>query len=246
MSVDRHRDRLGHDLGSRVLDRDPGIHDLVVVRRFAVGTVAVAVLAFVGCRVGILGIHHDHDLVDSPDSRVLVLVRVQIWTDTLPYVERRCSKNTSLTVRPLSELEMRSQCEEISWIYRFDDLLYECSFNPLYLSEEAGCFVVSFLQCCRHGTGRAGRDLKKTWKDRSQKRKLSNGGILGITDDEGKVPVSSIAEIRKNTLRIGFDLFEHLAEGVGTRLSLNLGEFRVFEEGIPVVDAAGEYHFDNH
>jgi hypothetical protein len=74
MSVDRHRDDLlGHDLGIRVLVRDPGIHDRVVVRRFAVGTVAVAVLAFVGCRVGILDIHHDHDhdlVIDSPDSPI--------------------------------------------------------------------------------------------------------------------------------------------------------------------------------
>jgi hypothetical protein len=47
-------------------------------------------------------------------------------------------------------------------------------------------------------------------------------------------------------LECGFQLFEHFAEGVGTRLSLNLGEFRGFEEGISVVDATGEYHFDNH
>jgi hypothetical protein len=60
------------------------------------------------------------------------------------------------------------------------------------------------------------------------------------------VSVNSIAEMGKYTLRIGFELFEHFTEGVGTRLSLNLGEFRVFEEGISVVDATGEYHFDNH
>jgi hypothetical protein len=134
---------------------------------------------------------------------------------SLPYVERNLDYLTNGS--PVERVgDAVAEREEISWIYRFDNLLDECSFNPLDLSEEAGCFVVGFFQCCRHGTGRASRDLEGTWKDRSKERKLSNGGILGVTDDEGKVPVSSIAEIRKDTLRVGFELLEKLSEGVGT------------------------------